>query len=193
MADGATEPAQERVRMVSPTALLGTLASLLALTFVVLLGVHTFGGSAAAEPHTGSDQGVRNTVTEDNPQEVARQAALAFLDVDYREMAPRVQRVLSLATGSFYDEYEAAEATLTAAAKQGEVVSTGVVRHVGLGEITQTSARVLVAADSTVSNTLIAESKAAGLAVDDTRTYRMQVELTQVDGSWLVNDLRFVS
>lgn len=170
---------------VSPTLLLGVLTGALAVSLAVTWGLRVYGD----ETSTVGDQvaAVSNT-----PQAVAEQATLAFLDVDYRDMAPRIARVLDLATGKFYDEYQAASASLTAGAEEGQAISTGTVKYVGLGEVSGGTAQVLVAADSTVTNKLIEAAKAKGQAVDDQRNYRVQVDLALVDGQWRVSDLRFV-
>lgn len=169
----------------SPTLLLGILAGALAVALLATWGLRSYGDET---PSLGDQvAAVSNT-----PQEVAEQVTLAFLDVDYRDMAPRVAKVLDLATGKFYDEYKAAEANLTAGAVEGQAMSTGEVTYVGLGKVGPGTAQVLLAAKSTVTNKLIEAAKAKGQKVDDERDYRVQVDLTLVDGHWRANDLRFV-
>ena len=169
---------------------LAGLAAVLAVVFLVMGGIRVL---SDPPPRSSGDRAVVTRAAAGNdPQSVATQVTLAFLDVDYRDMRPRVQKVLDLATGAFADEYRSAEANLTAASQEGRVVSTGTVRYAGLSEVTATAARVLVAADSTVSNTAIEAARAGGQPVDDKRSYRFQLDLTVVDGQWLVNELQFV-
>ena len=171
---------------VSPTLLLGVLAGALAVALAATWGLRVFGDDA------GPTLGDQVAAVSNTPQAVAEQATLAFLDVDYRDMAPRIAKVLDLATGKFYDEYAAAGDSLTAGAVEGQAISTGTVKYVGVGATAPGSAQVLVAADSTVTNKLIEAAKAKGQAVDDERNYRIQVDLALVDGNWRVSDLRFV-
>ncbi|MCX6395950.1 MAG: hypothetical protein NTV23_05650 [Propionibacteriales bacterium] len=174
----------------NPTRAVAVLVGLLAVTVLVLLGTRIFGADGSS---VGDEVAAAQMAAEGNtPQQVAQEATLAFLDVDYRDMAPRIDRVLAVATGKFHDEYQAAEASLVAGAKEGQAVSTGEVRQIGIAESTTSTARVLVAADSQVSNKLIEAAKAKGQPVDDTRNYRIQVDLVLLDGRWLVRDLRFV-
>ena len=166
-----------------PVVLLGLLVGALGVTFAVLMGLRLSGADSKSSDAATSRSSV---------QAVAEQVTLAFLDVDFRDMAPRVQRVLDQAAGTFYDEYKASEGNLIAAARQGEAISSGEVLQVGLSQATGTTARVLVAANSTVSNKSIDEAKAKGETVDDKRYYRFQLDLTLVEGSWRVTDLQFV-
>lgn len=159
-----------------------SLVAVLAAAFVVPLGLRVLdSGPSHAAP------------TSDGPQAVAEKVTLAFLDVDYRDMEPRLAKVLDLATGTFHEEYQANAVNLTAAAQEGLAVSSGRVLHVGLSAATATTATVLVAADSTVANKLIAAERVKGNEVDDQRYYRFQIDLTLVSGRWLVNQLQFVA
>lgn len=177
-------------RMTRVPTVLAAVTTVLAVTFLVVLGFRLFGSTAAPGR---TDAAIERTAEEDRIVRVAEAATLAFLDVDYQDMAPKVKKVLDLATGTFYDQYKSAEENLTSAAKQGRATSTGVVKHVGLSKVTATTARAYVAADSTVSNALIVEAQEKGEKVDEKRYYRFQLDLTLVKGQWRVNDLQFVS
>ena len=162
---------------------------LLLVTFLVILGTRLFREDPALGVNDASLAAAkRNTAITD----VAKSVTTAFLDVDYRDMDPRIEKVLDQATGTFEKQYDAARANLTKAAVQGKATSVGTVRYVGLGKVTDRTATALVAADSTVSNAVIAAAKAKGQPVDEKRYYRFQLELTRVKGTWLVDDLQFV-
>lgn len=169
---------------------LGALAALLALACLFVVGAKTFAPGALPSSWSAAED------AEDREADVtaaARTVTNAFLDVDYRDMDPRVAKVLSLSTGTFKKQYEQTKVNLTAAARQGQAVSTGKVRSVGVSDIDADSAVVFVAADSTVTNKAVAAAKAKGQKVDDQRYYRFQLNLTKVGDKWLLNDLQFVS
>jgi Mce-associated membrane protein len=169
------------------TGTLGVLAGVLAVTFVVILGFRLF----SSDSSTGSQSAT--AVLSRSPEVVissaAKEATLAFLDVDYRDMDPRLTKVLSLATGTFYSQYKSREATLKAAALQGHAISVGTVKYVGLAQIGADSARAYVAADSTVTHT---PTTGSPKVADEMHSYRFQVDLSRIKGQWLVNDLKFV-
>lgn len=169
---------------------LGVLAALLALACLFVVGAKAFAPGALPSSWTAAQD------AEDREADVttaARNVTNAFLDVDYRDMDPRVDKVLALSTGTFKKQYEQTRVNLTAAAREGQAVSTGKVRSVGVSDIDADSAVVFVAADSTVTNKAVAEAKAKGQKVDDQRYYRFQLNLTKVGDKWLLNDLQFVS
>lgn len=116
----------------------------------------------------------------------ARRETEAFLTVDYRDMDPAIERVLTGATGPFKKEYARSLAHLRTAARQNRATSKGIVRAVGIRELHPDSAVVYVAADSTVSN------QSTGHRAQP-RYYRFQLTMTRVGGRWLTAGLRFVS
>ncbi len=171
-------------------AFLVVLASLLAVLFLVVAGFRVFSAVTLPSSHHAA------SATQDRADAVtmaARTATVAFLDVDYRDMAPRVQRVLALSTGSFRAQYRGTSSTLTAAATQGKAISSGVVRAIGIDRMTATTAVVHVAADGSVSNLAIQQAQSAGKTVESQRAYRFQLTFTRVGDSWLLSDLQFVS
>lgn len=125
--------------------------------------------------------------------DAARAAAVAFLDVDYRDMQPRVRRMLSLSTGAFREQYQQRRQDLIDSARSGKAISTGTVRQVGLSELGTDTAVVLVAAESTFTNTAAQQARKAGQQVDETRRYRFQLTFTEVGGRWLLSDLQIVA
>jgi Mce-associated membrane protein len=115
----------------------------------------------------------------------ARAEALAFLTVDHTDMDLLIDAVLAGATGDFAKEYAAQRETLTSEAIRTEATSTGEVVALGVGALDDTSATVLLAANSTVSNTLTGDE-------GQVRFYRLRLDLVREDGRWLTTDVEFV-
>ncbi len=115
----------------------------------------------------------------------ARAEALAFLTVDHDDMDPLIDAVLAGATGDFAAQYAAQRDTLTSEAIRTEATSTGEVVALGVGALDDDSATVLVAANSTVTNT---GTDGEG----QVRYYRLRLDLVRADGRWLTSDVEFV-
>ncbi len=117
--------------------------------------------------------------------EAARTEAVAFLTVDHDDMQPLIAAVLAGATGDFKQQYESQRETLTSEAERTEATSTGEVVSLGVGYVDDTSADVVVAANSTVSNT-----GTGGEA--QVRYYRLRLVLVRDGDRWLTSNLEFV-
>ncbi|MGW1807625.1 hypothetical protein [Streptomyces sp. NPDC002078] len=125
--------------------------------------------------------------TEQRRQEVlaaARQSALNFTSLDYRHYDQDSRTVLEGATGDFKKQFAAQTAQLTKLVAQNKSVSEGQVLDAGIVRSDARSARVLVVADSKVTNTAAPEGQA--------RTYRLQLDLVRVGDRWLTSDVTFV-
>lgn len=121
-------------------------------------------------------------------QDVARAAeaeTTAFLTVDYRNMDPLVDAVLAGATGEFHQQYSSRREQLVQAARQNKSVSTGHVVALGVGDMDEDSALVYVAANSEVENVSTQGTR-------QPRYYRLQLDMTLVDGAWLASSVKFV-
>ncbi|MFG2353291.1 hypothetical protein [Streptomyces sp. NPDC048521] len=114
----------------------------------------------------------------------ARQSALNFTSLDYRHYERDSGNVLKGATGDFKKQFAAQTEQLTKLVAQNKSVSEGQVLEAGIVRSDERSARVLVVADSKVTNTAAPEGQA--------RTYRLQLDLVRVDGRWLTSDVAFV-
>ncbi|MGY4983383.1 hypothetical protein ACWCYL_40680 [Streptomyces sp. 900105755] len=114
----------------------------------------------------------------------ARQSALNFTSLDYRHYDRDSGNVLKGATGEFKKEFAAQTAQLTRLVAQNKSVSEGQVLDAGIVRSDARSARVLVVADNKVTNSAAPEGQA--------RTYRLQLDLSRVDGRWLTSDVAFV-
>ncbi len=114
----------------------------------------------------------------------ARQSALNFTSLDYRHYDRDSANVLAGATGDFKKQFAAQTEQLTRLVAQNKSVSEGQVLEAGVVRSDEDSARVLVVADSKVTNTAVPQGEA--------RTYRLQLDLVHRDGRWLTSDVEFV-
>lgn len=116
--------------------------------------------------------------------DAARRATVNFTTLDYRRLDRDLGRVLTGATGKFRSQFKAGARDLSALVTRNKAVSRGEVLEAGLVSSDDDSARVLVAADSTVTN--------AASPKPQQRYYRIQLDLVRSGGRWLVSDLQFV-
>ncbi|GAB2968962.1 hypothetical protein GCM10023080_035110 [Streptomyces pseudoechinosporeus] len=114
----------------------------------------------------------------------ARQSALNFTSLDYRHYDRDSGNVLKGATGDFKEQFAAQTEELTALVARNKSVSEGRVLDAGIVRSDERSARVLVVADSKVTNTAVPDGEA--------RTYRLQLDLVLRDSRWLTSDVEFV-
>lgn len=117
--------------------------------------------------------------------EAARAEAVAFLTVDHRDMDPLIDAVLDGATGDFAEQYESQRERLTREAGRTEATSTGEVVALGVGDLDDDSATVLVAANSTVTNTSTGGE-------GQVRYYRLRLDLVREGERWLTSNVQFV-
>ncbi|MDN4163023.1 hypothetical protein [Nocardioides abyssi] len=172
----------------------GVLTAVLAVLAVALTGAIAVtalrsdeGRDAFRVAVTGSAGGGDEELTQAHRDvaEAARQLTLAFLEVDHRDMEPLTEKVLSLATGEFEEQYAANVEQLVEAAERNKSVSTGTVVALGVGDLDADSALVYVAADSEVSN----------VTTDGTsqpRYYRLQLDMVREGDEWLASNVQFV-
>jgi Mce-associated membrane protein len=116
--------------------------------------------------------------------QAARQAAVNFTTLDYRQLDRDLGRVLDGATGEFRSQFEAGTKDLSELVTANQAVSEGEVLEAGIVSDDADSARVLVVADSTVTNAAETEPQK--------RHYRLQLDLVRDGERWLVSDLQFV-
>jgi Mce-associated membrane protein len=114
----------------------------------------------------------------------ARQIAVNFSTLDYRSFDRDTARVTAAATGTFRSDFAAQAAQIKQVVIANASVSTGQVGQAALVSASSHSARVLLALDATVTNTSSTTPTA--------RHYRVQLDLTKVDGRWLASQLQFV-
>ncbi|WTF81461.1 hypothetical protein OG856_42180 [Streptomyces sp. NBC_01594] len=114
----------------------------------------------------------------------ARQSALNFTSLDYRHYEQDSENVLKGATGAFKEQFSAQTAELTKLVATNKSVSQGQVLEAGIARSDERTARVLVVADSKVTNSAAPGGQA--------RTYRLQLDLVLEHGRWLTSDVEFV-
>jgi Mce-associated membrane protein len=125
--------------------------------------------------------------TEQRHQDIlaaARQSALNFTSLDYRHYGRDSENVLKDATGDFKEQFTAQTAELTKLVATNKSVSKGQVLEAGITRADERTARVLVVADSKVTNVAAPQGQA--------RTYRLQLDLELKDGRWLTSNVEFV-
>ena len=160
------------------------IALILLALLLVLASVLLFTRGAAAAP--GDSRAETLSRQYEQVTKAARDETQAFLTVDYRNMDPLIEKVLSGATGTFKDQYERAKVTLKTTAQQGRSVATGDVKAVGIGDIDADTAVVFVAADGSVTNKTT-QGKA------QPRTYRFRLTMVREKDKWLTSDLQILN
>jgi Mce-associated membrane protein len=114
----------------------------------------------------------------------ARQEALNFVSIDYRNFDQDSKNVLAGATGDFKQQFSDQAQTLKSLVTTNKAVSSGQVLQAGVVTANATNARVLVVADGTVANTAAPSGQV--------RNYRLQMDLVDEGGTWLTSDIEFV-
>lgn len=115
----------------------------------------------------------------------ARRTALAFTNVDYKEVDDDVAAVLDSATEQFAAQFRSAAPQLKRLTRAARSVSEGKVVEAGLVSRDGDEARAIIVADTQVTNRSIKEAQP--------RYFRLQLDLVrQDDGQWLTRDLEFV-
>jgi Mce-associated membrane protein len=157
---------------------------LLALALVLVVGVVVFGVKGAqADPGASQAQKVSSQYVAVTNS--AKRETLAFLAVDYKDMDTLIEKVLAGSTGTFKKEYAGVRTNLKSAAVAAEAMSVGKVRSVGVGDLTDKTAVVFVAADSQVTNK-------SSKGKPQPRYYRLKLNLVREKGTWLTSNLQFV-
>ncbi len=155
---------------------------------LALLGLLALGVVAAAVVVVMLAMRLEDASAEDQRREdilqAARQQGVNITTLDHRTVDEDLGRVLALSTGAFREEFEAGTKDLTDLVVENKAVSTGEVLAAGIVTADSDSARVLVVADSTVSNTTSEEQQV--------RHYRMQLDLVRSGNRWLTSGLTFV-
>lgn len=126
-------------------------------------------------------------MTEQRHQDIlaaARQSALNFTSLDYRHYGRDSKNVLKGATGDFEKQFSAQTEQLTKIVADNKSVSEGQILDAGIARADERTARVLVVADSKVTNV----SAPKGTS----RNYRLQLDLVHEGGRWLTSNVEFV-
>ena len=165
-----------------------TVVALCAVVLLVVLMVRDDKGWFADDGSTSAGEVETDASGADLHAAVMKAAsaeATAFFNIDYRSMDTSIAAVQENATGEFATQYDKGAESLRKLMTREKSVMEGHVLAAGVVNADQDSARVLVAAKSTVQN------KSTGGEKKE-RNWRIQIDLEYVDGEWLTSDLQFV-
>lgn len=109
----------------------------------------------------------------------------AFVNLDYKDTDKTIDGVRAQATGDFLKQYEKGAAGLERLATEAESTMVAEVVWAGLVAGDDDSATVIVATSGTVTNKTTDFKQ-------ESRNYRLQLELVLEDDRWLTADLQFV-
>jgi Mce-associated membrane protein len=116
--------------------------------------------------------------------QVGRQGAVNLTTIDWHHADDDVQRILSSATGSFYDDFSQRSAPFVEVVKKVQSVSTGTVTVAGLESSTDNDAQVLVAVN--------VETTTSDAPQQTPRAWRMRVSVQKVGNDVKVSNVEFV-
>ncbi|WP_328658899.1 hypothetical protein [Nocardia salmonicida] len=152
----------------------------LAAAAVLVLALVVGAGFAAFAARSGSqDEDLRAQYTQ-----TARQAVINLTTIRADSAKEDIDRILSVASGEFKNEFDGRVDPFMDVVKQAKVVSTGEVVESGIESVDENSAKVLVAAKQMVSNTGSAEPQA--------RQYRFRITVSKGDSGMTVSKVEFV-
>lgn len=117
--------------------------------------------------------------------DAATEVATAFVNIRYDDVDASIERVQALATGEFAEQYDRGTDELLELLGGARAVMTGEVVWAGVVTAATDSATVIVATTGTVANDQTRQQPVA-------RTFRLQIQLSLVDGAWKASDLQFV-
>lgn len=117
--------------------------------------------------------------------EVARAQAASFFSLDHRDPDRSIDEMLELSTDDFREDYEARRDQIVTNLVEKKLVVTASVPEDGAAVeyLGGDRAQVLVAVDVTT---------ARGSSGSESQRYRTRVELSRVDGDWLVSAINQV-
>ncbi|MFD4462250.1 hypothetical protein [Nocardia sp. NPDC058480] len=152
----------------------------LAAAAVLVLGLVVGATFTALAARSGSqDEDLRAQYTQ-----TARQAVINLTTIRADSAKEDIERILSVASGEFKSEFDGRVDPFMDVVKQAKVVSTGEVVESGIESVDENSAKVLVAAKQTVSNT--------GSAEPQQRQYRFRITVAKGDTEMTVSKVEFV-
>ncbi|MBP1823309.1 hypothetical protein [Mycobacterium sp. OAE908] len=114
----------------------------------------------------------------------ARQGVVTLMSLDFNKARDDVQRIIDNSTGDFRKDFETNTNDFIQVAKDSKVVTHATVKATAVESMTDSSAVVLVAATSEVTN-------AAG-AKDQPREWRLAVTMTRDAGQLKISKVEFV-
>ncbi|MFD3707285.1 hypothetical protein ACFWUP_29470 [Nocardia sp. NPDC058658] len=173
--DDDSELDEEDAKLTKLGQIIG-LAAAAVLVLALVVGA-TFTALAARSASQEEDLRAQYTQT-------ARQAVINLTTIRADSAKEDIDRILSVASGEFKTEFDGRVDPFMDVVKQAKVVSSGEVVESGIESVDENSAKVLVAAKQTVSNT--------GSAEPQSRQYRFRVTVSQGDAGMTVSKVEFV-
>jgi Mce-associated membrane protein len=116
--------------------------------------------------------------------QVGRQGAVNLTTIDWHHADADVQRILSTATGPFYDDFSQRSQPFIDVVKKVQSVSTGSVTVAGLESSTDTDAQVLVAVS--------VQTTTSEAPQQTPRAWRMRLSVQKVGNDVKVSNVEFV-
>lgn len=173
LSDEGAHSTQSRRRMTAPRlALLIGLTMAVALAALIgLLGVRAYHANQSAELRALYLQ-------------VGRQGAVNLTTIDWRHADADVQRILSAATGPFYDDFSQRSKPFIDVVKKVQSVSTGTVTVAGLESSSDTDAQVLVAVS--------VQTTTSEAPQQTPRAWRMRISVQKNGDDAKVSNVEFV-
>jgi serine/threonine protein kinase len=114
----------------------------------------------------------------------AKQFAIALTSLSYQDPDTGIQRILDESTGAFRDDFSQKSGTFKQTVVDSKVITQGTVKSAALDSISGTTAQVLVATTSEVTNS-------AG-AKQDPRNWRLAVQVEKVGDAFKASKVEFV-
>ena len=171
---------QQDEQVSGPRAARITPRGLWALTALVLAAALAVGASLGREAWTAHQAGQARA----EAVAAARQLAVNFVTVDYRQVDQDVARVRAGATGTFLQSYTSSAEDLKKVLVQNKTVSRAERTEAALVSGDRDSAVVLVGVVAPTQNTAV--------PAGEKKTYRMRLELRKASDAWKVENLEFV-
>jgi Mce-associated membrane protein len=148
------------------------------ISVAVLAGLVCWLSFRAYEVHNA--QAERNLFVQ-----VARQGAVNLTTIDYDHADADAQRILDLATGTFYANFSRRLRPFVDSVKQGRQKSVGTVTEAGLESRTGNEGQVLVA--------VAVKSAHPSAAEQQPQEWRMRITVTKIGDGGKVSNVAFVS
>jgi Mce-associated membrane protein len=172
-ADHADSASWSRI-LVRPQRLAVLIGLLMALALAALVG---WLGLRSYEYHQSED--LRALYLQ-----VGRQGALDLTTIDWQHADADVERILTAATGTFYDDFSKRSQPFIDVVKKAQSTSVGNVTAAGLESSTDSDAQVLVAVSVQTTN--------GGAPQQTPRAWRMRISVHKVGNDVKVSNVEFV-
>ena len=114
----------------------------------------------------------------------AKQFTIALTSLDYQDPDSGIQRIIDGSTGQFRDDFSKARSDFRQTIVNSKVTSQGSIDGAGLDSISGTTAQVLVASTSKVTNATGAEQ--------DPRNYRLIIQVEKLGDTYKASKVEFV-